>query len=333
MAQTRYDILFNEDNRHQSAIRQQTTIDNLELQVRKLNKHIDDVEVDKRRFQQTEVMLRDQLLQTTIQLSSLRATFDSEINSLRPLLYEQIEHVKEDRREMLSLRTDVNLSADRFSITKDTLVDMKQELKEVKQENFALEGRAKQLEERFTTLGKENSRLERLSKVTLAAKLHADDRMNEISIHLRKKTEELTDAQVQIKTNQKEIALQKEHLFEVEQKLVETKQVADKFHVKSQAGHAEIASQEVILTKLKDKLEILESAGCTPEKQEEFEAKDRINLELQELVKKTKKQLKISLNRVYELQEEVDYLRLGDKATKEHITPQVSSDDRDHLVE
>lgn len=274
-------------------------------------KKIDDVEVDRRQFLTRETILRDSLLQTTTQLNALRTVYENEIQALRPLLFEQLETVREDRREMASLRTDVNLSADRFAVTKGYAAQLESELEEARKSNERLEMRMKAFDDKYAALMRENGRLERLSKVTLAAKLHGDDQYREMSLSLKMKTRELDEASSHISDNHKEIAAKKSRIAELEKALSESKAETEKYHMKTQAGHAEVAAQEVILTELREKLEEMQSMGCTPEKQEEMESKDRIISELQDLNKKTKKQLKMSMTRVYELQEEVDHLRLG----------------------
>jgi predicted Zn-dependent peptidase len=95
-------------------IRQQVTIDELKIQVRNMKKDQEDIDDERKRFRHTENMLRDNLFQTSTQLSILRIAYENELQALRPLLFEQLETTIKDRREMMSLRTNVGLSADRF---------------------------------------------------------------------------------------------------------------------------------------------------------------------------------------------------------------------------
>ena len=283
---------------------------------------MEDVEDDRQRFLKKEAMQRDSLLQTTTQLNTLRSVYENEIALLRPLLYEQLEHVKEDRKQMVNLRTDVTLSVDRFSITESHMSALDKELREANKEKMRLEVRLKSFDDRYASLLKENGRLDRLSKVTLAAKLHGDDVVRDMTEKLRVKTEELSSATDQIRCKNLEIAKLKETLTSTICQLDAKTAEAEKFHMKSQAGVAEVAAQELVIDQLKDQLSNLVASGCTPEKQEELESKDRVIHELQELLRKLKKQLKMSLTRVYELQEEVDQLRLNSKMgdVKQHGT-------------
>jgi chromosome segregation ATPase len=302
-------------------IRQQVTIDELEIQVRNMKKDQEDIDDERKRFRHTENMLRDNLFQTSTQLSILRIAYENELQALRPLLYDQLETTIKDRREMMSLRTDVGLSADRFSITEGHMAEIENELKELKRANFQLESREKAFDEKYSALSKDNVRLERLSKVTLAAKMHANDQLKDVAQQLQLCSTELGEANSRIKDNDAEIAQKAKRIEQLENELAASKSETERYVLRSQAGHAEYAAQEVIITDLKRKLDRFEAAGCTPQKQEEFESKERVINEMQELLRKTKKQLKMSMTRVYELQAEVDQLRLQGAADGGKMKP------------
>lgn len=92
--QSRHDSLFSESGKNQTVIRQQSLIDSLELQLRTLHKQLEDLQLERKRDQQNEMILRGELLSLTSQHNTLKTLYESELASLRPLLQEQVIHVR-----------------------------------------------------------------------------------------------------------------------------------------------------------------------------------------------------------------------------------------------
>lgn len=81
--------------KHQGMARQQHTIDDLELKVKSISKHIEDADTAKKAALKSELKLRDDVLQLETQLDALRATYEEELESLKPLVHEQVGLVGE----------------------------------------------------------------------------------------------------------------------------------------------------------------------------------------------------------------------------------------------
>jgi hypothetical protein len=90
MFQVKYENIMSDGGKHQSMARQQHTIDELEVRVKSLGKRIEDAEQAKRAALSSELKMRDDVLQLQTQLDALRATYEGELGSLKPLVHEQV---------------------------------------------------------------------------------------------------------------------------------------------------------------------------------------------------------------------------------------------------
>lgn len=88
--QTKYDNIVSDGGKHQGMARLQHTIDDLEAQVKSISKHIEDADSAKKAAMKSELKLRDDVLQLEAQLEALRATYEGELGTLKPLVHEQV---------------------------------------------------------------------------------------------------------------------------------------------------------------------------------------------------------------------------------------------------
>jgi hypothetical protein len=81
---------MNDGGKHQGMARQQHTIDELEIAVKEITKHIEDADNAKKTAEKGELKLRDDVLQLETQLEALKATYEGELVSLKPVVREQV---------------------------------------------------------------------------------------------------------------------------------------------------------------------------------------------------------------------------------------------------
>jgi chromosome segregation ATPase len=309
--QTRYDSLFSESGgRNQTVVRQQTIIDTLEVQVRSFHKQLEDIQMERKRFAQTESVLRGELLTVTTQYNSLRALYESEICTLRPLFQEQVALVSEDRKEMSSLRTDVELSAKRFCQSEEKLTLFQQEVNGLRREKAVLERRVEALEQKVLESAQETKRQKRLVEITLAAKLSSDSLVKEAD---KKRAEmEKRCQEVSALTGSKEKDMERSLVEqdELRREVEELREQISRLGEDRSGDRAEREAQEMALDDVKAELAAIKLAGFTEEKRQEWEDKVRLEKEISDQLRKHKNQLKMALTRVHEMQEEIDSLRL-----------------------
>ena len=79
-----------EGGKNQGMARQQYTIDELELKLKTMSKRIEDAENAKKMALKSEMKLKDDVLQLQAQLDTVKATYEGELGSLKPMVYEQV---------------------------------------------------------------------------------------------------------------------------------------------------------------------------------------------------------------------------------------------------
>lgn len=76
--------------KHQGMARQQHTIDELELKLKHVSKHIEDADNAKKAALKSELKMRDDVLQLQTQLDALKDTYEGELGTLKPMVHEQV---------------------------------------------------------------------------------------------------------------------------------------------------------------------------------------------------------------------------------------------------
>lgn len=296
--------------KNQTVIRQQVIIDTLEVQIRSFHKQLEDIQMERKRFAQTEAMLRGELLSVTSQYTTLKSLYESEVSTLRPQFQEQLVQLSEDRKEMSSLRTDVELSAKRFSQSEETLVQLRQEVSGLRKEKSLLEKKVNQLEQKVLEGAQELKKQKRLLEITLAAKLSSDGLVKEEEKkrkELEKRMEEMSMVRSVVEGEMEKSHIESE---EVKRELEELKEAMKQIHENRSGDRAEREAQEIVIQELREELEKIQKVGFTEDKMIEWEEKERLLKEVTEQLRKHKNQLKLALTRVHEMQEEIDGLRL-----------------------
>jgi seryl-tRNA synthetase len=79
-----------EGGKHQGMARQQHTIDELELKVKNISKHIEDADNAKKMALKSELKLKDDVLRLEAQLEALKETYEGELGTLKPMVHEQV---------------------------------------------------------------------------------------------------------------------------------------------------------------------------------------------------------------------------------------------------
>lgn len=291
-------------------VRQQVIIDTLEVQLRSFHKQLEDIQMERKKFAQTEAVLRGELLAITSQYNTLRSLYESEVSMLRPMFQEQVVQISEDRKEMLSLRTDVELSAKRFTQSEEKLAALQEEVNILRKEKIAMDRKVSQLEQKFLESAHETKKQRKIVEITLAAKLSSDALVKEGE----KKRLELEKQMQDISTDKTKLELDlAETLKENKRMEVELERMREEINLLSDnrsGERAEREAQEIVLQELKIELERVRETGFTEEKRLEWEEKERLVKDVTEQLRKHKNQLKLALTRVHEMQEEIDGLRM-----------------------
>jgi chromosome segregation ATPase len=266
--------------------------------------------MERKKFAQTEAVLRGELLTVTTQYNSLKTLYESEICTLRPLFQEQVVLIAEDKKEMSSLRTDVELSAKRFCQSEEKLTQFQQEVNGLRKEKAIFERRVAALEQQVLESAQETKKQKRLVEITLAAKLSSDCLAKEAErrrIEMEKKCQEVT-ALTGMK--EKDIERSIEEKDEMKREIEELRDQISQLSENRSGDRAEREAQEMALEEMKAELEMIKLTGFTDSKRQEWEDKERLVKDVNEQLRKHKNQLKMALTRVHEMQEEIDSLRL-----------------------
>lgn len=266
--------------------------------------------MERRKFHQTESMLKGELLIMTTQYNSLKTLYESEICTLRPLFQQQVIQISDDKKEMLDLRTDVELSAKRFLQSEEKLILLQQELINIRKEKQGLERKILQLEQKLLESAQENKKQMKLLEITLAAKISSDSLIKETEKKRNELEKQLHELKVLKGINESHIEQSIYEKEEIKKELEQLKEEINNIKDGRFGDRAEREAQEFIIEELKNQLNELQLTGLTPEKKIEWDEKENQLKDANEQLKKQKNQLKLALTRVHEMQEEIDSLRM-----------------------
>jgi len=194
----KYDSIMTDGGKHQGMARHQHTIDELELKVKNISKHIEDADNAKKTAMKSELKMKDDVLRLEAQLEALRATYEGELGTLKPMVYEQVSYTSESRKEIRDLQTNVLLGKERHSVLNNLYEESQYENQTLKLSVSELARQLGQMTDKADGMQSENSRLERVLKVTAAAKLSSDAIKHELESKISNLVTEVQTAQRKI---------------------------------------------------------------------------------------------------------------------------------------
>lgn len=243
----KYTKILTDGGKHQGMARQQHAIDELELRVKAQLKKIEDAENAKKMALKSEMKLKDDILQLEAQLATLRNTYEGELGSLKPMVYEQVSYTHDNLKEIRDLKTNIILAKERYTALLKQHEATKQELRSTKQTNSELNRELGLMTDKADTFQNESVRLEKILNVTTAAKLSSDRIKTETEDAYKKLTSEYKAVQSNLERERDEREILSKKLKVSEGTLLEAKRQEEQFKLKYQAKCCEVVSAESAL--------------------------------------------------------------------------------------
>lgn len=307
--QMRADAIMSESGRHLALVRLQQAVTSLEHEKLELTKSLESCRAELKDTQQAMNVLKDQLLLSKTEYDNLQSIYESEVVSLRPQMEQILVDIQQSHRTMQTLRTDIQLSTTRFAASESKLQNMESDLLYYQKKNKNYRTEIATLQQTLETAQGSISHYEKLAADAEEARKQQEIVAAEAVASCKHYQEQIENLEERVKYQNTEISTQSRMLQELQGSLEEYK-YKDVVNVGKIDGlTAKLAAQELVLVDLREKIKEAEKSGISPEKQVEWDAREKYLQKIEDQYNKTKYQLKKSTALITQLQNQLDAVK------------------------